>query len=80
MTPAAPVASATVDKKKGSIFDVHAMDDDDEPRLVRPITTQAGTKSPRAERTVACCMELLARLPETSCVSDQGKECAGKHA
>ena len=30
LTPIAPVASATVDTKKGGIFDVHAMDDDDE--------------------------------------------------
>ena len=30
LTPIAPVASATEDTKKGGIFDVHAMDDDDE--------------------------------------------------
>ena len=33
LTPIASAAAASVDTKKGGIFDVHAMDDNDEPWL-----------------------------------------------
>ena len=79
LTSIALAASAAVDTKKGGIFDIHAMDDYDEPWLS---DTDHRLEQRVQERNVPwyAVRNCLARLPETSCITGQGKECTTEQA
>ena len=81
LTPTACAASAAVDTKKGGIFDVHAMDDNDEPMVERD-RSQDRLEQRAQERNVPwyAVWNCFAKLSETRCITGQGKECASEHA
>ena len=81
-TPLTPTASATVDTKKGDIFDVHAMDDKNEPWLSETDHRTGWNKEFNQEWNVPwyAVWNCSARLSETSCITRQDEECADKHA
>ena len=70
-TPLTPTASAAVDIKKTAIFDVHAIDDNDEP-WASVTDHRTGWNKEFKSGTYRCMLygiDCFARLSETSCIS-----------